>query len=152
MYLSPTPISFPGPCRSAKNDHQRNATKDACGIAGLEVERLVNEPTAASLAYGLDRDGEDLRIAMIDFGGGTLDVTIMEFGKGVFEVKVPAGSQPDEVLRLKGKGLPVFGAPMRGDMNIRLQIHIPEKPSKEEKALYQELRESGSKNEKRWWQ
>ncbi|UCH39189.1 MAG: molecular chaperone DnaK [Gammaproteobacteria bacterium] len=73
------------------DDNQRSATKDACGIAGLEVERLVNEPTAASLAYGLDRAGEDLRIAVIDFGGGTLDVTIMEFGKGVFEVKATSG-------------------------------------------------------------
>ncbi|MDH5484488.1 MAG: molecular chaperone DnaK [Gammaproteobacteria bacterium] len=73
------------------DDNQRNATKDACRIAGLEVARLVNEPTAASLAYGLDRVGEDLRIAVIDFGGGTLDVTIMEFGGGVFEVKATSG-------------------------------------------------------------
>lgn len=73
------------------DDNQRNATKDACRIAGLEVIRLVNEPTAASLAYGLDRAGEDLRIAVIDFGGGTLDVTIMDFGKGVFEVKATSG-------------------------------------------------------------
>ena len=73
------------------DDNQRNATKDACRIAGLEVERLVNEPTAASLAYGLDRLGEELRIVVIDFGGGTLDVTIMEFGKGVFEVKATSG-------------------------------------------------------------
>ncbi|MGD8484495.1 MAG: molecular chaperone DnaK [Thioalkalispiraceae bacterium] len=73
------------------DDNQRSATKDACRIAGLEVIRLVNEPTAASLAYGLDRSGEELRIAVIDFGGGTLDVTIMEFGKGVFEVKATSG-------------------------------------------------------------
>ncbi len=73
------------------NDNQRSATKDAARIAGLEVKRLVNEPTAASLAYGLDRAGEDLRIAVIDFGGGTLDVTVMEFGKGVFEVKATSG-------------------------------------------------------------
>lgn len=73
------------------DDNQRNATKDACRIAGLEVVRLVNEPTAASLAYGLDRISEELRIAVIDFGGGTLDVTIMEFGKGVFEVKATSG-------------------------------------------------------------
>jgi molecular chaperone DnaK len=73
------------------NDNQRNATKDAARIAGLEVKRLVNEPTAASLAYGLDRADEELRIAVIDFGGGTLDVTIMEFGKGVFEVKATSG-------------------------------------------------------------
>lgn len=73
------------------DDNQRTATKDAAGIAGLEVVRLVNEPTAASLAYGLDRVGEELRIAVIDLGGGTLDVTIMEFGKGVFEVKSTSG-------------------------------------------------------------
>ena len=73
------------------DDNQRSATKDACGIAGLEVIRLVNEPTAAALAYGLDRVGQELRIAVIDFGGGTLDVTIMEFGKGVFEVKATSG-------------------------------------------------------------
>ncbi|MBI2521103.1 MAG: molecular chaperone DnaK [Bdellovibrio sp.] len=73
------------------DDNQRNATKDAGKIAGLNVERLVNEPTAASLAYGLDRLGEDLKIAVIDLGGGTLDVTIMEFGKGVFQVKATSG-------------------------------------------------------------
>jgi molecular chaperone DnaK len=73
------------------DDNQRSATKDAAGIAGLEVVRLVNEPTAASLAYGLDRAGQELRIAVIDLGGGTLDVTIMEFGKGVFEVKSTCG-------------------------------------------------------------
>lgn len=73
------------------NDNQRSATKDACKIAGLEVIRLVNEPTAAALAYGLDRSGEDIKIAVIDFGGGTLDVTIMEFGNGVFEVKSTSG-------------------------------------------------------------
>lgn len=73
------------------DDNQRSATKDAARVAGLEVVRLVNEPTAASLAYGLDRMGEELRVAVIDFGGGTLDVTIMEFGKGVFEVKATSG-------------------------------------------------------------
>ncbi len=73
------------------DDNQRSATKDAARIAGLEVARLVNEPTAAALAYGLDRAGQELRIAVIDLGGGTLDVTIMEFGKGVFEVKATSG-------------------------------------------------------------
>jgi len=73
------------------DDNQRSATKDACRIAGIEVARLVNEPTAASLAYGLDRAAEELQIAVIDFGGGTLDVTVMEFGKGVFEVKSTSG-------------------------------------------------------------
>ena len=73
------------------DDNQRSATKDACRIAGLEVARLVNEPTAASLAYGLDRAGQELRILVVDFGGGTLDVTVMEFGKGVFEVRATSG-------------------------------------------------------------
>jgi molecular chaperone DnaK len=73
------------------DDNQRSATKDACRIAGIDAARLVNEPTAAALAYGLDRLAQELRIAVIDFGGGTLDVTIMEFGKGVFEVKSTSG-------------------------------------------------------------
>ena len=73
------------------DDNQRSATKDAARIAGLEVARLVNEPTAAALAYGLDRLGQELRITVIDFGGGTLDVTVMEFGKGVFEVRSTSG-------------------------------------------------------------
>ncbi|MGI0141264.1 MAG: molecular chaperone DnaK [Candidatus Micrarchaeales archaeon] len=73
------------------NDNQRQATKDAGQIAGLEVVRLVNEPTAASLAYGLDKTGKDMKILVYDFGGGTLDVTIMELGSGVFEVKATNG-------------------------------------------------------------
>ncbi|MGB9844671.1 molecular chaperone DnaK [Methanothermobacter tenebrarum] len=73
------------------NDNQRTATKDAGTIAGLEVVRLVNEPTAASLAYGLDKEDEELDIMVFDFGGGTLDVTIMEFGGGVFEVQSTSG-------------------------------------------------------------
>lgn len=73
------------------DDNQRSATKDACAIAGIEVARLVNEPTAASLAYGLDHAGQELRIAVIDLGGGTLDVTVLEFGQGVFEVKATSG-------------------------------------------------------------
>jgi molecular chaperone DnaK len=73
------------------DDNQRSATKDAAAIAGLNVVRLLNEPTAASLAYGLDRLNQELRIAVIDLGGGTLDVTVMEFGKGVFEVKATSG-------------------------------------------------------------
>ncbi|HXP78207.1 MAG TPA: Hsp70 family protein, partial [Stellaceae bacterium] len=69
------------------NDDQRNATKDARRIADLEVVGLINEPTAAALAYGLGRLSQELRIAVVDFGGGTLDVAIMDFGKGAFEVK-----------------------------------------------------------------
>ena len=73
------------------NDNQRQATKDAGEIAGLEVVRLVNEPTAASLAFGLDKANKDMKILVYDLGGGTLDVTIMEFGSGVFEVKSTNG-------------------------------------------------------------
>ncbi|MCL4364729.1 molecular chaperone DnaK [Candidatus Marsarchaeota archaeon] len=73
------------------NDNQRQATKDAGEIAGLEVVRLVNEPTAAALAYGIDKLGKEMKILVYDFGGGTLDVTIMEFGNGVFEVRSTNG-------------------------------------------------------------
>lgn len=73
------------------NDNQRQATKDAGEIAGLEVVRIINEPTAASLAFGLDKLQKDLKIMVFDLGGGTLDVTIMEMGGGVFEVKSTSG-------------------------------------------------------------
>lgn len=73
------------------DDNQRQATKDAGKIAGLDVVRIVNEPTAASLAYGLDKQDKETKILVFDFGGGTLDVTIMEFGDGVFEVKSTSG-------------------------------------------------------------
>ncbi len=73
------------------NDNQRQATKDAGSIAGLEVVRIINEPTAASLAYGLDKAGKNQKILVFDLGGGTLDVTIMEFGDGVFEVLSTSG-------------------------------------------------------------
>ncbi|MBU1197260.1 molecular chaperone DnaK [Candidatus Micrarchaeota archaeon] len=73
------------------NDNQRQATKDAGTIAGLEVVRIINEPTAASLAFGLDKGDKEELILVFDFGGGTLDVTVMEFGKGVFEVKSTSG-------------------------------------------------------------
>jgi molecular chaperone DnaK len=73
------------------NDNQRQATKDAGEIAGLQVVRIINEPTAASLAYGLDKASKDLKIMVFDLGGGTLDVTIMEMGGGVFQVKSTSG-------------------------------------------------------------
>ena len=74
------------------NDHQRQATKDAGAIAGLEVVRLVNEPTAASLAYGIDKVGKEQKILVFDLGGGTLDCTIMEMGsEGTFEVLSTSG-------------------------------------------------------------
>ena len=73
------------------NDNQRQATKDAGQIAGLEVVRIINEPTAASLAFGLDKSKQEMKILVFDFGGGTLDVTIMEMGGGVFEVMSTSG-------------------------------------------------------------
>jgi len=73
------------------NDNQRQATKDAGQIAGLEVVRIINEPTAASLAFGLDKAKQDMKILVFDLGGGTLDVTIMEMGGGVFEVMSTSG-------------------------------------------------------------
>jgi len=86
------------------NDNQRQATKDAGAIAGLEVVRIINEPTAAALAYGLDKSGGEQKILVFDLGGGTLDVTIMEFSEGVFEVISTSGdtklggSDMDELL------------------------------------------------------
>jgi Molecular chaperone len=73
------------------NDNQRQATKDAGAIAGLDVVRIINEPTAAALAYGLDKTEGEHRIMVFDLGGGTLDVTIMEFGSGVYEVLSTSG-------------------------------------------------------------
>jgi molecular chaperone DnaK len=73
------------------NDDQRQATKDAGKIAGLEVKRIINEPTAASLAYGLDKESVDQTILVFDLGGGTFDVSVLEIGDGVFEVKSTAG-------------------------------------------------------------
>ncbi|MDY6935243.1 MAG: molecular chaperone DnaK [Spirochaetota bacterium] len=74
------------------NDAQRQATKDAGKIAGLQVERIINEPTAASLAYGLDKKGKNEKIAVYDLGGGTFDISILELGDGVFEVKSTNGN------------------------------------------------------------
>lgn len=73
------------------NDSQRQATKEAGEIAGLEVKRIINEPTAASLAYGLDKKDQDMKIAVFDLGGGTFDISILELGDGVFEVKSTNG-------------------------------------------------------------
>ena len=74
------------------NDSQRQATKDAGQIAGLDVKRIINEPTAAALAYGLDKKGGDKKIAVFDLGGGTFDISILEIGGGVFQVKSTNGN------------------------------------------------------------
>ena len=73
------------------NDSQRQATEEVCEIAGLKVRRIVNEPTAAALAYGLDKSNKDQKIAVFDLGGGTFDISILELGDGVFEVKSTNG-------------------------------------------------------------
>ena len=73
------------------NDAQRQATKEAVEIAGLKVSRIINEPTAAALAYGLDKADQDKTIAVFDLGGGTFDISILELGDGVFEVKSTNG-------------------------------------------------------------
>src|SRR5256885_1529654 len=73
------------------NDDQRQATKDAGKVAGLDVKRIINEPTAAALAYGLDKEESDQTILVFDLGGGTFDVSVLEIGDGVFEVKATAG-------------------------------------------------------------
>ena len=73
------------------NDDQRQATKDAGKIAGLDVKRIINEPTAASLAYGLDKEESDHSILVFDLGGGTFDVSVLDIGEGAFEVKATAG-------------------------------------------------------------
>lgn len=99
-----------------------------------------------------ERHGADLwRLETIEIPdavlGSKINVPTLD---GPVDVKVPAGSQPDEVLRLQGKGLPVFGARMHGDINIRLQVHIPEKLSAEEKELYGKLRIINKSTKKRW--
>ncbi len=73
------------------NDAERQATKEAGQIAGLDVKRIINEPTAAALAYGLDKQNQDLKIAVVDLGGGTFDVSVLELGEGIFEVKATDG-------------------------------------------------------------
>lgn len=73
------------------NDSQRQATKDAGKIAGFDVKRIINEPTAAALAYGIDKQGGEKKVAVFDFGGGTFDISILELGEGVFQVKATNG-------------------------------------------------------------
>ena len=101
-----------------------------------------------------ERHGADLwRLETIDIADAVLGTKLkVPTLDSSVEVTVPAGTQPDEVLRLKGKGLPVFGARMYGDINIRIQIHIPEKISTEEKSLYEQLRQTSKADKKGWWE
>jgi len=82
--------------------------KDAGRIAGLEVERIINEPTAAALAYGLDKTDEDQTILVFDLGGGTFDVSILELGDGVFEVKATAGNNQLAATTLTRRSLTIL--------------------------------------------
>jgi len=118
------------------NDNQRQATKDAGAIAGLEVLRIINEPTAACLAYGLDKGTKEQKILVFDLGGGTLDVTIMEMAQGVFEVKATSGD-----TQLGGT-----------DMDLLLVDYIAGEFKKEsgidvrnDKMAYQRIREAAEK-------
>jgi len=118
------------------NDNQRQATKDAGTIAGLEVVRIINEPTAACLAYGIDKTNKEEKIMVFDLGGGTLDVTIMEFAEGVFEVKATSGD-----TQLGGT-----------DMDEKIVNYIIEEFKKEsgvdiskDKMAYQRVREAAEK-------
>lgn len=119
---------------------------DANGAAGdlYVVVRSKADPR-------FERHGADLwRVETIDIPDAVLGAKMtVPTLSGTVDVTVPAGAQPDEVLRLKGKGLPVFGARMHGDLNIRLQVHIPEKLSAEEKALYTQLRDVSKHGKKR---
>lgn len=118
------------------NDNQRQATKDAGEIAGLEVLRLVNEPTAAALAYGINKSDRDMKILVYDFGGGTLDVTIMEFGKGVFEVQSTSGD-----TQLGGTDMDnAIVDFLVGEVNAQFGIDLKKSPQG-----LQRLREAGEK-------
>ena len=122
------------------DDAQRSATKDAGKIAGLEVKRIINEPTAAALAYGLDKEGKaDEKIAVFDLGGGTFDVSILELGDGVFEVKSTSGD-----THLGGE-----------DFDMAIVNHFLEEFKKEhgidiknDKAAMQRLKEEAEKAKK----
>lgn len=112
------------------NDNQRQATKDAGAIAGLDVVRIINEPTAAALAYGLDKTEGEHRIMVFDLGGGTLDVTVMEFSSGVYEVLSTSGdtklggTDMDEALinHLASKFQRENGIDLRKDKNAYIRL------------------------------
>jgi molecular chaperone DnaK (HSP70) len=108
------------------NDAQRQATKDAGTIAGLTIERVINEPTAAALAYGLEKKGKEENVLVFDLGGGTFDVTLLNIGNGVFEVKATAGDTHlggedfdqrlmDHLIEVFEKKYPGMGATLRGN-------------------------------------
>ena len=117
------------------NDNQRTATKDAGKIAGLEVVRLVNEPTAAAMAYGLDKEGEH-KILVFDLGGGTLDVTIMEFGDGTFTVLSTSGDTQLGGTDMDNAIIKWIFEEFKKQENINLE---------EDKVAFQRIREAAEK-------
>lgn len=123
-------------CPAYFDDNQRQATKDAGEIAGLKVLRIINEPTAACLAYGLDKAGKEQKIMVFDLGGGTLDVTVMEMAEGVFEVKSThgdthlGGTDMDNVL------IDYIISEFKKDTGLEL---------KNDKMAYQRIREAAEK-------
>ncbi|MEA3369404.1 MAG: molecular chaperone DnaK [Candidatus Ratteibacteria bacterium] len=118
------------------NDNQRQATKDAGVIAGLEVKRIINEPTAACLAYGVDKAGKEQKIMVFDFGGGTLDVTIMEMAEGVFEVKSTSGDTQLGGTDMDNNMVDYIAGEFKKDTGIDL---------KQDKMAIQRLREAAEK-------
>ena len=101
------------------DDAQRTATKEAGAIAGLEVLRIINEPTAAALAYGLDKEGADQTVLVFDLGGGTFDVSVLEIGDGVFEVKSTSGQLQAGWRRLGPEGHRLAGEDVQGHRGRR---------------------------------
>jgi molecular chaperone DnaK len=118
------------------NDNQRQATKDAGTIAGLDVVRIINEPTAASLAYGLDKVEESQKILVFDLGGGTLDCTIMDFGQGVFEVVSTSGDTQLGGTDMDNAIVDYLAAEFKREYGIDI---------KNDKMAMQRLREAGEK-------
>ena len=106
------------------NDNQRQATKDAGEIAGFEVARIINEPTAASLAYGLDKLEKEMKIMVFSFGGGTNDTTIMDFGGGVFEVLATSGDTKTGGTDLDSAVVQELLRSFRSETGINLLIDI----------------------------
>src|SRR3989339_1348595 len=120
------------------DDNQRQATKDAGTIAGLDVVRIINEPTAASLAYGLDKVEESQKILVFDLGGGTLDCTVMDFGQGVFEVVSTSGDTQLGGTDMDNFIVDYLVAEFKKEYGIDL---------KNDKMAMQRLREAGGKGQ-----
>jgi len=119
------------------SDSQRQSTKEAGEIAGLIVERIINEPTAAALAYGLDKIDKDMKIAVFDFGGGTFDISILELGDGVFEVKSTNGN-----TRLGGDDIDTILVDWMAEEFMK---DFPKVDLRKDKTAKQRMRESAEK-------